>query len=103
MFSSFKRNIQDVLKRLLADVQASAGSALASRVAHQIIATYEDASLALEESMKSVRAAVSKEQKEISRCLAPHIQTKLIPAYCAASRARGKGCVAKQRVSISRL
>ena len=48
--------------------------------------------------MQVVKEALGKKQKEISRCLAPHIQTELAVGYNLAMEERGRGSVVQQRV-----
>lgn len=48
--------------------------------------------------MEVVKEALGREQKEISRCLAPHIQNELMDGYDLAVEERGRGSVARQKV-----
>jgi hypothetical protein len=48
--------------------------------------------------MSSVKEALNNEQKEVSRSLAPHVQSELIDGYSAAMEERGPGSVARQKV-----
>jgi hypothetical protein len=47
--------------------------------------------------MEVVKEALRNEQKEISRCLAPHVQSELTDGYNLALEERGRGSVARQK------
>ncbi|KAJ7904438.1 hypothetical protein B0H14DRAFT_3079313 [Mycena olivaceomarginata] len=55
---------------------------------------------ALDKTMSSVKEALNNEQKEVSRSLAPHVQSELIDGYSAAMEERGLGSVARQKASF---
>ncbi|KAG0709554.1 hypothetical protein DFH29DRAFT_792939, partial [Suillus ampliporus] len=97
LFASLSTGITLCINTLLADVEASAAAGLKDRVHAQSSVSQEEARLALGRTMEVVRDALGKEQKEISRCLAPHVQTELADGYHLALEERGKGSVARQK------
>ena len=48
-----------------------------------------------------VREAMNTQQKEVSRCLAPHVQGQLLEGYERAMEERGPGSVARQKVRVN--
>lgn len=50
--------------------------------------------------MGLVKETMNNEQKEVSRCMAPHVQTQLVDGYDRAMEERGTGSVARQKVDI---
>lgn len=61
----------------------------------------EEASVALAKSIDLVKETMTNEQKEVSRCVAPHVQAQLVDGYDQAMLERGIGSVARQKVSIA--
>jgi len=51
----------------------------------------------LNKTLEVVRETMQAEQKETSRCLAPHIQEQLVEGYDRAMEERGTGSVARQK------
>lgn len=86
------------VNKLLADVEASAAAGLKDYVHAQISRSQEESRLALRNTMQIVKEALGKKQKEISCCIAPHIQTELADGYNLAMEERGRGSVVRQRV-----
>ncbi|KAG2146754.1 hypothetical protein DEU56DRAFT_786239 [Suillus clintonianus] len=97
LFASLSRAITVCINKLLADVEASAAAGLKDRVHAQSSISQEEARLALGQTMDVVKEALGKEQKEISRCLAPHVQNELTEGYNLALEERGRGSVARQK------
>jgi len=58
----------------------------------------EEARVALQKTMSVVKETMSNEQKNISRCMAPHVQAQLVEGYDQAIEERGTGSVARQKV-----
>ncbi len=58
----------------------------------------EEAHVALQQITEIVQGALSLEQKEVSRSMAPHIQSQLSDGYDRAIEERGRGSVARQKV-----
>jgi hypothetical protein len=89
------------VKKLLADVKASAAAGLKDHTHAQSSRSQEESRLALGKTMGVVKEALGREQKEISRCLAPHVQNELAGGYNLAMEERGRGSVARQKVCWS--
>jgi hypothetical protein len=102
MFAGFQASTEDIINKLVRDVEASAPVGLRDKVKLQAEAALAAARLALKNSVGDVKAAMDLEQKEISRCLAPHIQNQLRETYLSALDERGKGSVARQKALMRR-
>ncbi|KAK0486897.1 hypothetical protein EDD18DRAFT_1192269 [Armillaria luteobubalina] len=100
LFDSFKRTTLQTIQKLLMDVENSAAPGLKDRTKIQGELCLEEAKVALQKSMDVVSESMANEQKEISRCLAPHIQDELTPGYDRAMEERGAGSVARQKASF---
>lgn len=79
------------------DVEDSAAPGLKDRVKSQGDLCLEEAQVALKKTIELVRQAMNCEQKEVSRCLAPHVQHQLVEGYDRAMEERGTGSVARQK------
>lgn len=88
----------DAINKLIKDVEASAAPGLKDRAKIQGEACIEEARVALNKTLDVVRDTMQNEQKEVSRCLAPHVQEQLIEGYDRAMEERGTGSVARQKV-----
>ncbi|KAG1892585.1 hypothetical protein F4604DRAFT_1700262 [Suillus subluteus] len=97
LFAPLSSAITECVDRMLADVEASATTGLKDRACARRSDSQEEARLALGRIIKVVEEALVQEQKEISRCLAPHVQTELIDGYELAAGQRGKGSVTRQK------
>ncbi|KAG1755777.1 hypothetical protein EDB19DRAFT_1956649 [Suillus lakei] len=97
LFASLSDAITVCINELITDVEASAAAGLKDRVHAQGSVSQEEARHALEQTMEVVKEALVKEQKEISRCLAPHVQNELTDGYNLALEERGRGSVARQK------
>jgi hypothetical protein len=100
MFAAFERTTEEVVQRVITEVEASAPPGLKDRVRLQGVSALEEARLALQNSIGGVKRAMDSEQKEISRCLAPHIQDQLRETYIVAMEERGTGSVARQKAVV---
>ncbi|PBL02484.1 hypothetical protein ARMGADRAFT_1005847 [Armillaria gallica] len=100
LFDSFKRATLQTIQKLLMDVENSAAPGLKDRTKIQGELCLEEAKVALQKSMDVVSESMANEQKEISRCLAPHVQDELTPGYDRAMEERGAGSVARQKASF---
>ncbi|OAX43900.1 hypothetical protein K503DRAFT_846915 [Rhizopogon vinicolor AM-OR11-026] len=85
------------VNKLLADVEASAAAGLKDYAHAQSSRSQEESRLALGKTMEVVKEALGTEQKEVSRCLAPHVQNELAGGYNLAMEECGKGSVARQK------
>lgn len=98
LFAPFEKAAFDVVKELLKQVEESAAPGLKDRAKLQGDQCLEEAHVALKNMMDIVKATMANEQKEVSRCMAPHVQNQLVEGYDTAMEERGKGSVARQKV-----
>jgi len=99
LFSTFEASITNSINKLVSDVEGSAATSLKDRVRTQGEACTEEAKAALKNIVEVVRETMNSEQKEVSRCLVPHIQRQLFEGYDTAMEERGSGSVARQKVN----
>ncbi|KAI3612523.1 hypothetical protein WG66_009883 [Moniliophthora roreri] len=97
LFGPFEVSALRVIGDLITEIEASAAPGLKDRVKLQGELCLQDAKLALAKTIDLVRETMSTEQKEISRCLAPHVQMQLMDGYDEAMEFRGPGSVKKQK------
>lgn len=57
--------------------------------------------MALTKTVELVKETMNREQKEVSRIMAPHVQAQLVEGYDTAMEERGVGSVARQKVDLS--
>lgn len=86
------------ISKLLEEVEGTAASGLRDRFQCQGDLCREEARVVLQQIVGVVQEAVSAEQKEVSRCMAPHVQNQLSDGYERAMEERGRGSVARQKV-----
>ena len=98
LFASFEKATVEIIQKLIADVEASAAIGLKERAKGQGELCMEEARVALHKTLDAVSEAMNNEQKEVSRCLAPHVQNQLFDGYNRAMEERGLGSVARQKV-----
>ncbi|KAI0049607.1 hypothetical protein FA95DRAFT_1556704 [Auriscalpium vulgare] len=98
LFGAFESAIMKAVNKLLQDVGETAASGLKDRVKNQGELCVEEAKVALKKIVEGVRESMNTEQKEVSRCVAPHVQQQLIDGYERAMEERGKGSVARQKL-----
>jgi hypothetical protein len=98
LFGTFEQSTIDNINELVKDVEDSAAAGLKDRAKLQGETCVEEARVALKKTVDLVKETMNQEQKEISRCLAPHVQEQLIEAYDTAMEERGTGSVARQKV-----
>jgi hypothetical protein len=99
LLASFESGAMAAIKKLLKDVEMSAPFGLQDRSRSQGEVCLDGANLTMRLMMDVVSEALNTQQKEISRCLAPHVQNELVPGYGAAMEEHGRGSVARQKVS----
>ncbi|KAI0320228.1 hypothetical protein OF83DRAFT_1215368 [Amylostereum chailletii] len=97
LFANLQTAIMNSVNGIVKDVEGSAAVALKDRVKNQGELCVEEARVALKNVVEVVKDALNAEQKEVSRCLAPHVQGALIDGYEAAMEERGAGSVARQK------
>lgn len=93
-----RAGITEIVK-LLQQVEASAPPDLKDRCRAQSQVTLKEAQVLIGNILQNLKSAMTEEQKNISRCLTPHVQSQLTAAYQAAMEERGTGSVARQKVS----
>jgi hypothetical protein len=98
MFAPFEASTMSSIHQLLKDVEQSAAPGLKERAKMQGDVCLEEARVALKKTLDVVRETMNSEQKEVSRCLAPHVQAQLVDGYDRAMEERGTGSVARQKV-----
>ncbi|KAK7470729.1 hypothetical protein VKT23_002151 [Stygiomarasmius scandens] len=97
LFASVEVDALNVIRTLLCDVEVSAALGLKDRVKSQGELCLEEAKVAMQKSTELVRSALSEEQKDISRLLAPLVQHSLKDGYELALEQVGRGSVARQK------
>lgn len=96
----FEVSIESAIRDLLNAMESSAAIGLKERVKMQGDLCLAEAEVALKQAVAVVRETLRAEQKEVSRCLAPHVQNNLVEGYELAMDERGKGSVARQKVGV---
>ncbi|KAG6918940.1 hypothetical protein DXG01_010595 [Tephrocybe rancida] len=97
LFSPFEASSISSINKLLKDVEESAAQGLKDRTKIQGEQCLEEARVALKKTMEVVKETMNNEQKEVSRCMAPHVQAQLVEGYDRAMEERGTGSVARQK------
>jgi hypothetical protein len=97
LFTAFEAATLKCINKLLKNVEDSAAFGLKDRVKNQAELCLEEAKVALKKTLGLVRQTMNNEQKEVSRCLAPHVQNQLVDGYDRAMEERGTGSVARQK------
>ncbi|EMD41186.1 hypothetical protein CERSUDRAFT_91948 [Gelatoporia subvermispora B] len=97
LFASLETSAMDKVNKLLSEVKASAAGSLTKRARAQARVCVKEAHVTLQKTLTLVRDIMKSEQKEISRCLTPHVQTRLVDGYDRAMRESGAGSVARQK------
>lgn len=100
LFASFENATTTAIANILREVEDSAAPGLKERARGQAEVALEEAKVALKKTIGVVAETINTEQKEVSRCLAPHVQNQLIDGYDAAMLERGTGSVARQKVNL---
>ncbi|KAE9410407.1 hypothetical protein BT96DRAFT_931168 [Gymnopus androsaceus JB14] len=94
----FEESVQSAIRGLIEEMENSAAIGLKERVKMQGDLCVAEADVALKQTVAVVGETLQTEQKEISRCLAPHVQNNLIDGYDIAMEEKGKGSVARQKL-----
>lgn len=100
LFGGFEAATNAAIRKVVQEVEDTAAAGLKERTRGQGELAFEEAKVALQKTLGAVRETINGEQKEVSRCLAPHVQNQLFDGYEAAMAERGKGSVARQKVRI---
>lgn len=99
LFASFEKSALGAINAMLNEVERSAAKGLKDHAKAQAEVCVEEARVALKKTLELVQETMNTEQKEVSRCLAPHVQNRLVDGYNRAMEERGRGSVARQKVS----
>ncbi|KIJ27411.1 hypothetical protein M422DRAFT_271395 [Sphaerobolus stellatus SS14] len=91
LFSGFESRAIQLVTKLLQEVEKSAALALRDRAKSQADMALAEGKLAMQSLVTVVRNIMNDQQKDISRCLIPHLQTQLKEGYLKAMEERGKG------------
>ncbi|KAH9482911.1 Nuclear GTPase SLIP-GC [Psilocybe cubensis] len=97
LFGPFQASTLAAIRALVKEVEETAATGLKERARLQGNACVEEARIALANTVELVKVAMTSEQKEISRCMAPHVQAQLVEGYDTAMLERGTGSVARQK------
>ncbi|KAG6882282.1 hypothetical protein C0992_012236, partial [Termitomyces sp. T32_za158] len=97
LFGPFEVASISSINTLLEDIEDSAAQGLKDRTRIQGEKCLEEACITFKKTMEAVRETMSKEQKEVSRCMMPHIQSQLAEGYDRAMEEKGTGSVVRQK------
>ncbi|KAF8531170.1 hypothetical protein JB92DRAFT_3105602 [Gautieria morchelliformis] len=97
LFASFEAQAMSIVSKLLKEVENSAAPGLKDRSKQQGEAALEEVKVAMKSLVMVVRDILNNNQKEVSRCLVPHLAGQLHPGYSQASDEWGRGSVARQK------
>ena len=97
LFASFDKAAVAVISQVIKDVEDLAPPGLKNRAKMQTETCLQEAKLTMQKTIGLVQQSLTSEQKEISRCLASHVQSQLAEGYIEAMEARGRGSVACQK------
>ena len=98
LFGPFETSTIDTITSLVEEVAESAAPGLKDRARLQGEICVQEARVALKKTVELVKETMNREQKEVSRCMAPHVQNQLKEGYDTAMLERGTGSVARQKV-----
>jgi hypothetical protein len=98
LFGPFEAAVKAVINKLLMEIEDTAAPGLKDRTKIQGEMCLVHAGEVLQGIMDLVQRTLTTEQKEVSRCMAPHVQSQLIDGYDLAMEERGIGSVARQKV-----
>ncbi|KZT43419.1 hypothetical protein SISSUDRAFT_693111 [Sistotremastrum suecicum HHB10207 ss-3] len=98
LFADVEKSATRHIQKLLQEVEASAPAGLQDRCKTQGDLAHEETKVVMKKIMAEVKNKMSNEQKEVSRCLSPHVQDQLGDGYDLAMEERGKGSVARQKL-----
>jgi hypothetical protein len=98
LFSPISAKAYDGLQSLINNISDSAPIGMQDHCKKQAELSLNEAKLSIEKIMYEVLEQMMSEQKDISRCLGPHVVRKLSGGYLEAALQRGKGCSVRQKV-----
>jgi len=90
--------VVSTVNKLLIDIENTAAPGLKDRIKIQAEMSLAQASETLRTIIDVVQKILTAQQKEVSRCMSPHVRSQLISGYDQAMEERGIGSVARQKV-----
>ncbi|KDR83818.1 hypothetical protein GALMADRAFT_236220 [Galerina marginata CBS 339.88] len=102
LFAPFQASTISAITTLVKEVEESSAPGLKDRAKLQGETCVEEARVALTKAVELVKETMNREQKEVSRCMAPHVQAQLVEGYDTAMEERGTGSVARQKAYFRR-
>ncbi|KAG9084570.1 hypothetical protein FS749_005121 [Ceratobasidium sp. UAMH 11750] len=97
LFAPMERAERAEIVKLLKEIEDTAPAGLKDRCRLQVQATLKEAQVVTANILQNIKTAMTNEQKEISRCLTPHVKNELLVGYTDAMQERGTGSVARQK------
>jgi hypothetical protein len=94
------RAITAIVQNLIKEVEEASPPGLKDRCKAQGQLSLRNAEIAIRQLMAKLKGQISSEQKDISRCIAPHVRDEFSVGYEEASLEKGPGSVARQKVSL---
>ncbi|QRV77492.1 GTPase SLIP-GC protein [Ceratobasidium sp. AG-Ba] len=98
LFAPMERAEKAEIVKLLKEIEETAPAGLKDRCRLQAQTTLKEAEVVTRTILQNIKTAMTNEQKEISRCLTPHVKNELLTAYYDAMLERGTGSVARQKL-----
>jgi hypothetical protein len=100
MFTTFERQAEAVILKLLTDVEEDCPPGLKDYAAIQAKLCVEMTKVTMNGTLGIVRKFLKSEQRQLSRSMAPDVQEGLRTGYDNALKEKGKGSVARQKVRM---
>lgn len=97
LFGPFEAAVNSAVNNVLAEIEDTAAPGLKDRTKIQGEACLAQAAEVLQAIMELVRTTLSDRQKDVSRCMSPHVRNQLVDGYDRAMEERGRGSVARQK------
>ncbi|KAL5632722.1 hypothetical protein ACGC1H_005617 [Rhizoctonia solani] len=97
LFAPTVRAEREEITNLLKEVQVSAPPDLSARCEAQSQLALKEAEVLTTNLLQNLKTLMTNEQKDISRCLTPHVQRELSTAYQSAAAEHGAGSVTRQK------
>lgn len=98
LFGPLEGAVTSTINKFLQEVEDTAAPSLKDRTRRQRDLCLDEARAALRQIMELVQEKLTASQKDVSRCMAPHVQAQLVDGYDRAMEERGRGSVARQKV-----
>ncbi|KAG9006591.1 hypothetical protein FRB94_000608 [Tulasnella sp. JGI-2019a] len=90
LLAKFGNRAKEAVNKIIADIEKTAPVGLINRCAGQREQALTESKAAMDQLISAAGAVLRREQKEASRCFAPHIKMKLRPGYQEAARMTGR-------------